>query len=1678
MKNKDLLIHKLRGTVKRYSLVVSLLLAGLMSSGGAWALDLPAGTYYFDNTDTQWSAVALAVGNGTTKSSYPLTQVIGTNIWKVTISGWNGADGYYFYEGSENQSGTSGSYADWYNASGITKRIWFQTDITNSGKCFYTTGQGEAAVNGAWTGVPTFIGNSFMRIGGESGTWYKGSDTSTGFTAFQGANLGAFEGDIVLMGELASYSAAGVSEVHTTMYYRIDSGSFTAVSMPKVGTTGTGGVNAKHQGEVTIPKPAAGSHTLEVYYQFDTQYDDRLGSNYIASFTTIGFSGDATKAFGDVFYGTTSESNYHIGFGGCTPSAITASISGTDAAAFTLPGAQPYEVTLTDGAADLEISFSPTKVGAHTATLTFSTMCGETTYTKTVSLSATGKNHSITPLIADTADVTEGVVTLSGYLKYAGCKTDIIDYGFYYCEGADCTPSSSSSSIRSSEHTPISSGSSWSAQPEGLKDKTWYSYKSYAKSTADGVPVLSEETGHFYVTCDYPMGDTIYYTINAALSEDIPCTLEFSTFAAALTHLKSMSEYLASTSGNITNKLLKHIVFEVEAGEYGTAGSQLDLSNINKITHYSGTIECPTHHFIVRRKGTARPTLNGLNLYESRYVTIDGFNIVRSTTTSNMSGATISMGRNNADNNAVPGNMKNANLAIINNTITATGFCCVHVQGADTIYYENNELYADITATGDPTNDRNWGASMKFMNCKNILILRNSFRGSHATNLFLQGSRNVLIMNNVFWNDNKYTQNVAFIRPVYFGGDGENNALQNIGIYYNTFFLKDDGGSTPYKVNFIEFGGAGQTGNAKYYHSNLIEFQYNNCYSYSTNVSGRTADPFLGKIISTDICPTFKNNNFWSKYDVAQSLSASAFAFGCSDQFINVENAVCWTASSDPASLVVKTNALNLGVSIGTDISGMGIADKLYNDRIYGSNLADAVRPKTGSGSEEEEEAEEPNEYGILSSAPTIRMSMSSMVETISHDVDMTSYTLTPESDVDFTLSGTNAANFSLNKASTTTDEDGNSEDTVTVTFDPDGTPGTYNAVLNIASSTEGDVDDIAIPLVGIYANGPIEGGWTLGAYQQIGGNEVDVIVWNGTSDSPNDWDNRGNWVKMDGTKVTCVDKLSEKLKVIIPAPDSKVYPMPAGDTIKTYPNMPTNFNAENRSVKQHAEQVDAGVGIIETTKFFADSIYLEYGASLRGVEKLVRTVGEQKDTLYNVATTNFTAQRSAFKDSREWILVGTVIKPFTGNGYETRNIKSGDFYIANQTPHVYMQHIKCTDGVNVSWGTPFSSLQVEVPTTTAFAIEIPDQYGQYKLSSSLFYKYYYPDESMLNDGTQPKSFKFEGRFANDASLPTYSIVSGVNFLNNSYPANLDAYTLHTSESYPGTVLMYDYELKSFRAPQSGEVIKPQNGFIFNATSTTSMTLGADLFVDGNTRYKRALDEKPNIYIRAINAGRSLGSQIALVYDEFKEQTIDPNVDARKPFNKESPLSPELYIMAQDAAFASLNITNMETVIPLGLRNASKKVMDVKFVLRAQEGFGSAVLVDRQEGKEYDLLTGEAYTITNIAAGTIEGRFFLNLSGIEEPDPIDPENPPTDVEDTELVGESISIFAQNGSVIISSTEGVALQTVYVSDMAGKTDTYKLSGSHYQKLDLPVAKGVYLISVVGDTMTKEQKVIIK
>ena len=54
---------------------------------------------------------------------------------------------------------------------------------------------------------------------------------------------------------------------------------------------------------------------------------------------------------------------------------------------------------------------------------------------------------------------------------------------------------------------------------------------------------------------------------------------------------------------------------------------------------------------------------------------------------------------------------------------------------------------------------------------------------------------------------------------------------------------------------------------------------------------------------------------------------------------------------------------------------------------------------------------------------------------------------------------------------------------------------------------------------------------------------------------------------------------------------------------------------------------------------------------------------------------------------------------------------------------------------------------------------------------------------------------------------------------------------------------------------------------------------------------------------------------------------------------------------------------------------------------------------------------------------------------------------------------------------------VELQTIYVNDMTGRMTRYDASGS-YAELKLPVAQGVYLVHVIGDKLTRTEKVIVK
>lgn len=1143
--------------------------------------------------------------------------------------------------------------------------------------------------------------------------------------------------------------------------------------------------------------------------------------------------------------------------------------------------------------------------------------------------------------IADTAHIAAGPeVTLYGYLKLTGCIEDINEYGFKY--GTSC---SSLTNVASSSTEQMKQSATFSKLiNKNLEAKTTYKYKAYVKSATLG-EFISAECGTFTTRegCIYPAGDTIYYTIDSSADES-DCSLVFNTIEDALSNLKTKHNNSAVTSeywwNSSSSMLVKNIVFSIvpnKAG-YGVSGERVDLSNINKFDESKETNPKPDKEFILRSaiSGT-KPLVYGLNLENSRKVTLDGI-LVRRVVSSGtgMGTACILVGLNKETNDLKVGKMTDAMLTIKNCAIDATAFCCIHGQGIDGLYMENNDLIA--ACPGNDSNANNWGASMKFMNSENIVLLRNNFKGAHSNNIFAQNVRNVLIMNNVFWNDNKLfttgsgDNNSAIIRLINYGADNDDHKVQNIGMYYNTMYLADNSDNSK-SVNFLTLGGKAsgspaQSKDATYYDFNTIDFKYNNCYSYDKDVPGKTIDAFCSVDISKSTHIT--TNNFWA------AKSGADFSFGSETKNIDMSltgGIVCETASNTPEGLVIKGSGLNLGEHLTSDVAGVNISGTTYPAKdIYSDRRNTEIRPKS----------------------------------------------ISP---------------------------------------------------------------------------------WTLGAFQQSMGGTVHQIIWNG--DLNDNWDNRNNWVKMVGDQavlVTCVDDLAEDLEVIIPEPYSTKYPRLKSDHISRYPVIPVWSEPSN------AEQVRAGLtsATIGTVSEFANKISIEYGGTIKGVENLG-------------AAEHYTGTEGQLTtDRKEWVLVGTVVKPFVeGESGAVRNIKSRDFYIENHMPHVYMNQIGESGG-DINFGVPFTSLDEEVSANTAFAIQVADQYGAYKLPASVYFLREEPDPSRVGEGTMPHTYQFVGRFANDEALPTLSLSTGYNFLNNSYPSVLDANLLATHLGGDYAIKLYNYtdcawdDIKS--VPEYDQKIKPQSGFVIIANTAAEKQLTQELY-DGtySGKYKptlKSVSAESGLVLRAYNTVNNKGSNVGIWYD-YK--------DIEKAFNTSVTDNAELYILKGDGKYSTVTMADVSAVIPLGIRNKSTAPFTVKFEITNSEGIESAVLEDRgvEPVAYYDLLDESTNAFfQHIMPGDLEGRFFLNLNYADDDDI------PTDDDDVTTSNADIDLYGDGNSIIISSSENVMLKSAEITDMSGRTTVVDLKNAHYNKINVKGAQGVYVVKAIGDTKTETAKVIVK
>ena len=435
------------------------------------------------------------------------------------------------------------------------------------------------------------------------------------------------------------------------------------------------------------------------------------------------------------------------------------------------------------------------------------------------------------------------------------------------------------------------------------------------------------------LNCTFPVAkDTVFVHINQFVESD-PCNYIFRSFEQAFAVLKTNNDICTSstiTLGGLKEDVIdftKHVVMLVHFGpEYYRGTEKVGMSGGhvgNAPAIFFRNINQNSDKQLVVR--TADPKGNRAVLVHpvirrSKNIVLDNLDIISD---SDLRDNALDIDTGKGDEtleysddkdrnfNIVPLPTESSNITLKNCYIESYGRNGIHIVGIKGLHVENNEFFTKYDFAGSQSNDEkldvvDWGGTIKFINCTDVKFIRNNSEGTLATSFFIQGCQRMLIMNNVFWNDNKVEipgltdtgRSVANVRLVNYVDDPNiakavDFPIKNIGIYYNTFFIRSnessDAADSYTTFDFFRLGGLKQpvrdnnAGN-KYFDPETIRFQYNNCYSYDADIKGNNDDATntttfylqgIGK--STEWCQCFKYNNFWSAYDKINKKTSSAF---------------------------------------------------------------------------------------------------------------------------------------------------------------------------------------------------------------------------------------------------------------------------------------------------------------------------------------------------------------------------------------------------------------------------------------------------------------------------------------------------------------------------------------------------------------------------------------------------------------------------------------------------------------------------------------------------------------------------------------------------------------------------------------------------------------------------------
>ena len=262
--------------------------------------------------------------------------------------------------------------------------------------------------------------------------------------------------------------------------------------------------------------------------------------------------------------------------------------------------------------------------------------------------------------------------------------------------------------------------------------------------------------------------------------------------------------------------------------------------------------------------------------------------------------------------------------------------------------------------------------------------------------------------------------------------------------------------------------------------------------------------------------------------------------------------------------------------------------------------------------------------------------------------------------------------------------------------------------------------------------------------------------------------------------------------------------------------------------------------------------------------------------------------------------------------------------------------------------------------------------------------------------------------------------------------------------------------------------IAPMQGFFVEATGANpSLQIDNNsVRVDQATDFLKNEDEIQNL-LRLQISNSDFQDEIVIRFDESASEEFDEQFDARKMFGKKDV--PQLFsvnLANEELSINTLKSVKLTDIIKLGVKaeNAGNYTIYASN-LKSFSEFVSIILEDRLTGQFINLRVQPSYSFSHIG-GAVENRFFLHFKDY------------TEINELE-VSEAFA-YSSFGNLYITIDKNENYNQLAIYNMNGQLVKHvEIVSSSLITINIQdLAKGVFIVQLISETNTQQQKIIIE